>query len=343
MTTAWPPMASARRTSLCRTCSATRAAGLTMAGAVGACASAVVVESSSRGLVSACCLQSCLCPRLQPAVGSSSCPRSWSCREPGRRRRLPSLVRASTYEAPRPTIRAQAVRSPRVAICACGGVAALAPFSSSSRSGGSTAVSPPSGASAGTTCWPRRRRRHRPRSPHVADDRVACPSAACGWHAIGGLAGSTESESTMLMRTTESSDVPTSVLHPPRRDSAPSFWSMSSRARGELPTVARLVRGIFLPCAGLNSCRRDSARHDRRQRDFRHILRNCLSPIIVTGRSRGTRSCPVGAGGLGLGDPNVMSWGFLSCGRRCSAAVVGVHDPGSRSAHRAGDQPVGED
>ena len=47
---------------------------------------------------------------------------------------------------------------------------------------------------------------------------------------------------------------------------------------------------------------------------------------------------------LGLGDPNVMSWGFMiGAGRTfLRTRVVAVHDPGGRDpAHRAGDQPRG--
>jgi peptide/nickel transport system permease protein len=85
------------------------------------------------------------------------------------------------------------------------------------------------------------------------------------------------------------------------------------------PTVARLVRGEFLAlrrrefvqsCIGLGM-------PDRRV-IFRHILPNCLSPIIVTGSLSVATAILIESAlsFLGLGDPNVMSWGFMiSAGR----------------------------
>ena len=80
------------------------------------------------------------------------------------------------------------------------------------------------------------------------------------------------------------------------------------------PTVARLVRGEFLAlrvrefvqsCIGLGM-------PDRRV-IFRHILPNCLSPIIVTGSLSVATAILIESAlsFLGLGDPNVMSWGFM--------------------------------
>ena len=46
---------------------------------------------------------------------------------------------------------------------------------------------------------------------------------------------------------------------------------------------------------------------------FRHILPNCLSPIIVTGSLSVATAILIESAlsFLGLGDPNVMSWGFM--------------------------------
>jgi len=80
------------------------------------------------------------------------------------------------------------------------------------------------------------------------------------------------------------------------------------------PAVARLVRGEFLAmrgrefvvacvCLGMS---------DRRV-IFRHILPNCLSPIVVTGSLIVATAILVESAlsFLGLGDPNTMSWGFM--------------------------------
>ena len=80
------------------------------------------------------------------------------------------------------------------------------------------------------------------------------------------------------------------------------------------PAVARLVRGEFLAlrhrefvyaciCLGMR---------DRRV-IFRHVLPNCLSPIIVTGSLTVATAILLESAlsFLGLGDPNVMSWGFM--------------------------------
>lgn len=80
------------------------------------------------------------------------------------------------------------------------------------------------------------------------------------------------------------------------------------------PAVARLVRGEFLAmrhrefvqacvCLGMS---------DRRV-IFRHILPNCLSPIIVTGSLIVATAILIESAlsFLGLGDPNTMSWGFM--------------------------------
>ena len=80
------------------------------------------------------------------------------------------------------------------------------------------------------------------------------------------------------------------------------------------PAVARLVRGEFLSlrnrefvqagvCLGMSSLRII----------FLQILPNAISPIIVTGSLMVATAILIESGlsFLGLGDPNVMSWGFL--------------------------------
>lgn len=80
------------------------------------------------------------------------------------------------------------------------------------------------------------------------------------------------------------------------------------------PAVARLVRGEFLAmrsrefvqaclCLGMSN----------RRVIFRHILPNCLSPIIVTGSLIVATAILIESAlsFLGLGDPNTMSWGFM--------------------------------
>lgn len=79
------------------------------------------------------------------------------------------------------------------------------------------------------------------------------------------------------------------------------------------PAVARLVRGEFLAmrrrdfvqaCIGLGM-------PDRRI-ILRHILPNCLAPIVVLASLMVATAILIESGlsFLGLGDPNVMSWGF---------------------------------
>lgn len=80
------------------------------------------------------------------------------------------------------------------------------------------------------------------------------------------------------------------------------------------PPMARLVRGEFLAlrnrefieaCVGMGMS-------DMRV-IFRHVLPNCLSSIIVTGSLLVATAILVKSGlsFLGLGDPNVMSWGYM--------------------------------
>ncbi len=80
------------------------------------------------------------------------------------------------------------------------------------------------------------------------------------------------------------------------------------------PGVARLVRGEFL---ALKNREFVQACHTLGMSDFRIMLReilpNCLSPIIVVGSLMVATAILIESGlaFLGLGDPNIMSWGFL--------------------------------
>ena len=80
------------------------------------------------------------------------------------------------------------------------------------------------------------------------------------------------------------------------------------------PSVARLVRGEFL---GLKNREFVQACHTLGMSDIRimlaEILPNCLSPIIVIGSLMVATAILIESGlaFLGLGDPNVMSWGFI--------------------------------
>lgn len=79
------------------------------------------------------------------------------------------------------------------------------------------------------------------------------------------------------------------------------------------PAVARLVRGEFL---SLKSREFVQACHTLGMSDVRIMLReilpNCLSPIIVIGSLMVATAILIESGlaFLGLGDPNIMSWGF---------------------------------
>ena len=80
------------------------------------------------------------------------------------------------------------------------------------------------------------------------------------------------------------------------------------------PAVARLVRGEFM---GLRNREFVQACTGIGMSDVRiavlHILPNCLAPIIVIGSLMVATAILVESGlaFLGLGDPNVMSWGYL--------------------------------
>ncbi len=85
------------------------------------------------------------------------------------------------------------------------------------------------------------------------------------------------------------------------------------------PAVARLVRGEFLSLRGREFVQ---ACHTLGMSDARIILReilpNCLSPIIVIGSLMVATAILIESGlaFLGLGDPNIMSWGFqIGAGR----------------------------
>lgn len=79
------------------------------------------------------------------------------------------------------------------------------------------------------------------------------------------------------------------------------------------PAVARLVRGEFL---SLRNREFVQACHTLGMSDVRimlvEILPNCLSPVIVIGSLMVATAILIESGlaFLGLGDPNIMSWGF---------------------------------
>ena len=95
----------------------------------------------------------------------------------------------------------------------------------------------------------------------------------------------------------------------------PSVWSIVfAIAVVNWPTVARLVRGEFLAMRGrefVQACICLGMTDGRVI--FRHILPNCLSSIIVTGSLIVATAILIESAlsFLGLGDPNVMSWGFM--------------------------------
>tara|TARA_B100001057_G_scaffold413639_1_gene430283 strand:- start:3034 stop:3867 length:834 start_codon:yes stop_codon:yes gene_type:complete len=85
------------------------------------------------------------------------------------------------------------------------------------------------------------------------------------------------------------------------------------------PGVARLVRGEFL---ALKNREFVQACHTLGMSDLRIMLReilpNCMSPIIVIGSLMVATAILIESGlaFLGLGDPNIMSWGFqIGAGR----------------------------
>ncbi|MEO1613310.1 MAG: ABC transporter permease, partial [Pseudomonadota bacterium] len=85
------------------------------------------------------------------------------------------------------------------------------------------------------------------------------------------------------------------------------------------PAVARLVRGEFLSMRNREFVQ---ACHTIGMSDIRIMLReilpNCLSPVIVIGSLMVATAILIESGlaFLGLGDPNIMSWGFqIGAGR----------------------------
>jgi len=135
---------------------------------------------------------------------------------------------------------------------------------------------------------------------------------------MGGLAGYYGGRvDDLLMRTTEFfQTIPTflfaillvAIL-------APSVWSIVfAIAVVNWPTVARLVRGEFLAMRGREFVQAGVCLGMTDGRViFRHILPNCVSPIIVTGSLIVATAILIESAlsFLGLGDPNVMSWGFM--------------------------------
>ena len=94
------------------------------------------------------------------------------------------------------------------------------------------------------------------------------------------------------------------------------------------PGVARLVRGEFL---ALKNREFVQACHTLGMNDLRimmrEILPNCLSPIIVVGSLMVATAILIESGlaFLGLGDPNIMSWGFqIGAGRTMLRSALWV-------------------
>ena len=85
------------------------------------------------------------------------------------------------------------------------------------------------------------------------------------------------------------------------------------------PAVARLVRGEFMSMKNrefVQACHTLGMNDSRIM--MREILPNCLSPVIVIGSLMVATAILIESGlaFLGLGDPNIMSWGFqIGAGR----------------------------
>lgn len=80
------------------------------------------------------------------------------------------------------------------------------------------------------------------------------------------------------------------------------------------PTVARLVRGEFLSLRNREFVQAAVTQGMSNSRIiFQHILPNALSPVIVAASLMVATAILIESGlaFLGLGDPNIMSWGFL--------------------------------
>src|SRR3546814_1679353 len=80
------------------------------------------------------------------------------------------------------------------------------------------------------------------------------------------------------------------------------------------PPSARLVRGEFMAMRSREFVEASIVLGMRdMQITFQQILPNCLSPIIVTGSLMVATAILIESAlaFLGLGDPNVLSWGFM--------------------------------
>jgi len=96
---------------------------------------------------------------------------------------------------------------------------------------------------------------------------------------------------------------------------SPSIYSVViAIAVVSCPTVARLVRSEFLSLRSREFVQAATTQGMSNARIiFQHILPNALSPIIVAASLMVATAILIESGlaFLGLGDPNVMSWGFL--------------------------------
>ena len=80
------------------------------------------------------------------------------------------------------------------------------------------------------------------------------------------------------------------------------------------PPLARLTRGEFLRLKGRDFVRAAACQGERPAAlVLRHILPNALAPIIVTGSLTVATAILIESAlsFLGLGDPNLMSWGYM--------------------------------
>ena len=139
---------------------------------------------------------------------------------------------------------------------------------------------------------------------------------------VGGIAGYYRGRTeTVLMRVTEFfQTIPAfifallivAILSPSIRSEIVAIAAVS------WPSIARLVRGEFVALGGREFVQACAARSKRCAHHFNHMLPNCASSIIAVGSLLiGTAILlEAGLAFLGLGDPNVMSWGLIiSAGR----------------------------
>jgi peptide/nickel transport system permease protein len=102
----------------------------------------------------------------------------------------------------------------------------------------------------------------------------------------------------------------------------PSLWStIAAISVVSWPPVARLARGQFMALRGREFV--EAARiagHSAGHVIWREILPNALPPIVVIGSLMIANAILLESaiGFLGLGDPNLMSWGYLLSGGRTS-------------------------